>query len=307
MRNKFILLAVFGFVVISCKSPESQTTDLSKNIPSLESLSGKWVSIDTVDMEPSLRNFRAQALTNKDMTSLSWFASAPYSGGYHTGTMKVNGETPLVTHFRWQPYQALRRSVSKDVEINSATRMVVDKNIILWEVTLKNTSGTKQEYNVTIDHIGFISQYPNQEWQWWYPYPTLDGQVTKRDDVIENMRDYIGTGKNSDEKMVEELINGRPTKTVKKATWPSDKDVLTSKKYKTTLSANQLIISDTETKAVSGYAVVTQPDSLVSYNSGGTSSWKFSLDNNETKTIRFAMTWDENEEYSFSNTHAGSE
>jgi hypothetical protein len=137
MRNKFILLAVFGFVVISCKSPESQTTDLSKNIPSLESLSGKWVSIDTVDMEPSLRNFRAQALTNKDMTSLSWFASAPYSGGYHTGTLKVNGETPLVTHFRWQPYQALRRSVRKDVEINSATRMVVDKNIILWEVTLK--------------------------------------------------------------------------------------------------------------------------------------------------------------------------
>jgi hypothetical protein len=121
------------------------------------------------------------------------------------------------------------------------------------------------------------------------------------------MRDYIGTGKNSDEKMVEELINGRPTKTVKKATWPSDKDVLTSKKYKTTLSANQLIISDTETKAVSGYAVVTQPDSLVSYNSGGTSSWKFSLDNNETKTIRFAMTWDDNEEYRESNAETRGE
>jgi hypothetical protein len=148
MRNKFILFAVLGFVVISCKSPESQTTDPAKNIPSLERLSGKWVSIDTVDMEPSLRNFRAQALTNKDMTSLSWFASAPYSGGYHTGTMKVNGETPLVTHFRWQPYQALRRSAGKELEINSATRMVVDKNIILWEVTLKNTSDKKQEYNV---------------------------------------------------------------------------------------------------------------------------------------------------------------
>lgn len=291
MRNRLAILAVLSFALVSCESPESQTGDVSKNIPSLESLSGKWVSVDTVDMEPSLRNFRAQALTNKDMTSLSWFASAPYAGGYHTGTMKVNDKIPLVTHFRWQPYQALRRSVSEGMEVNSSTRMVVDQNVILWEVMLKNTSGKKQDYDVTLDHIGFISQYPNQEWQWWYPYPTLNGQVTKRDDVIENMRDYIGTGKNSDEKMVEELINGRPAKTIKKATWPSDADILTSKKYKATLSDDQLIISDTETKAVSGFAWATQPDSIVTYNSGGTSFWKFSLENGESKTIRFAMVW----------------
>ena len=72
----------------------------------------------------------------------------------------------------------------------------------------------QQKYQVEVDHIGFISKYDRQEWQWWYPYPTLEGQTTKRDDVIENMRDYIGSGKNSAEQMVEELINGRPVRTM---------------------------------------------------------------------------------------------
>ena len=289
--NKFYI-AGFLLLAIACSSPQpEEVKDIASNIPSLESLSGVWVSTDTVDMEPSLRNFRAQALTNNDMTSLSWFASAPYSGGYHTGTMRVNDETPLVTHFRWQPYQALRRSVSEGFEINSATRMVVDQNQILWEVELKNTGDTQGEYKVEIDHIGFISKYPDQEWQWWYPYPTLEGQTTKRDDVIENMRDYIGTGKSSAEQMVEELIDGRPTKTMKMATWPTDEDILNSQKYGAEQVDNQLIISDTETKAVSGYNVITKPDASEVYQSGSTSTWSVSLEPNETKVIRFAMAW----------------
>lgn len=287
-------ITIFCFILVglvACNKNEPTTSNPSSFIPTLETLSGKWVSTDTVDMEPSVRNFRAQALTNKDMTSISWFASAPYAGGYHTGTMRVNDKTPLLTHFRWQPFQALRKSVSENLEINSATRMVVDQNVILWEVEIKNTSNKQDSFKVEIDHIGFISKYASQEWQWWYPYPTLAGQVTKRDDVIENMRDHIGTGQTSTEHMVEELINGRPTKTLKKATWPSDADVLESKKYKSESNENQIIISDTETNAISGYSIVTKPDQLVKNNSGATSSWNFSLAPNETKVIRFAMAW----------------
>jgi hypothetical protein len=288
------------FLLISCSTREttrpSQPKDIYASIPDLEKMSGKWVSVDTVDMEPSLRNFRAQALTNKDMTSLSWFASAPYAGGYHTGTMRVNGQTPTVTHFRWQPYQALRRSVSKDMVVNSATRMVVDNNIILWEVQIENTSAQAQKMEVEIDHIGFISMYPDQEWQWWYPYPTLTGQTTKRDDVIENMRNYIGTGKNSAEQMVEELVNGRPRQTMKKATWPSDEEVLQCKKYATRVADNTIIVSDSETKAVSGFGLATKPDRITSRNAGGISTYDFSLNPGESKTIRFFMVWGNNEQ-----------
>lgn len=292
--NRLVIFCGLLWVLTSCESVKED--DASKSlIPSLESLSGKWVSVDTVDMEPSIRNFRAQALTNNDMTSLSWLASAPYSGGYHTGTMKVNGETPLVTHFRWQPYQALRRSVADNMEINSATRMMVDENLILWEVEIKNTSSESKNYDVSIDHIGFVSKYPDQEWQWWYPYPTLNRQTTTRDDVIENMRDFIGTGKTSVEKMVEELIDGRPTKTMKKATWPSDLEVLNSSKYKSDTTHGRVIVTDTETDALSGYVLVTTPDNFSLSNAGGTSTWKFTLAQNETKTIRFAMAWGDQE------------
>lgn len=293
--NKLAFFCLSLLALASCQDQTSEVHHVNKHIPSLEELSGKWVSVDTVDMEPSLRNFRAQALTNKDMTSLSWFASAPYSGGYHTGTMHVNGQTPLVTHFRWQPYQALRRSISENMEINSATRMVVDQNLIFWEVEIKNTSEKQEDYEIAIDHIGFISKYPDQEWQWWYPYPTLEGQTTKRDDVIENMRNYIGTGQNSADQLVEELLDGRPTKTMKKATWPSDSEVLNSTKYQSTHINNQLIIADSETDAVSGYSIITQPDQIQNYHSGATSTWKFALKPNETKVIRFAMAWGDSE------------
>lgn len=292
--KKYLIVGIFGLFAVGCSTQQPEKSNPEINIPSLETLSGKWVSIDTVAMEPSLRNFRAQALTNNDMTSLSWFASAPYAGGYHTGTMRVNGETPLQTHFRWQPYQALRRSVANELEINSATRMVVEQDIVLWEIKIKNTSNAPKEYTVDIDHIGFISKYPEQEWQWWYPYPTLNGQTTKRDDVIENMRDYIGTKQTSIEKATEELINGRPTQTIKKATWPADAEILSSTKYSTTVLGNQILISDTETKAVSGYTIVSPSASIKTFNSGATSSRKFTLASNEETVIRFAMAWADN-------------
>jgi hypothetical protein len=292
---KRIVIPVLAFLsLVSCKQEGEQKANIERNIPTLEKLSGKWVSIDTVDMEPSLRNFRAQALTNKDMTSLSWFASAPYSGGYHTGTMRINGNTPLVTHFRWQPYQALRRHVSDSLEVNTATRMVVDKNIILWNVDIKNTSAKAQRYKVDIDHIGFISKYDKQEWQWWYPYPTLEGQTTKRNDVIENMRDYIGSGKNSAEQMVEELIDGRPVRTKKKTTWPSDATILASTKYKSAVTDSVLLVSDSETNAVSGFTVITKPDAVVPAASGGTTSWSFTLEAGQSRTLQFAMAWGDN-------------
>jgi hypothetical protein len=289
----FVVLSVLW----SCTNPKETELAVPSNfIPSLEELSGKWVSVDSVDMEPSIRNFRAQALVNDDMTSISWLASAPYSGGYHTGTLRVNGKTPIVTHWRWQPYQALRKSIGEGMEVNSSTRMVVDENVILWNVEIKNTSSSEQAYQVELDHIGFISKYPDQEWQWWYPYPTIDGQTTKRDDVIENMRDYIGTGKTSEEKMVEELINGRPTKTLKTAVWPSKREVLTSEKYTATLDGNLVLVKDTETDAVSGFSIRTTPDTLMAANAGATSNWSFSLSPGQSKTIEYALVWDDNSE-----------
>lgn len=284
-------ISIFVWISILACNKEPRNKDIASHIPSLEKLSGQWVSVDTVDMEPSVRNFRAQALTNNDMISLSWFASAPYAGGYHTGTLRVNEHTPRVTHFRWQPYQALRKSVSDSLELTSATRMVPNKNIILWQVEIKNTSQVNTTLTISADHIGFISKYADQEWQWWYPYPTLTGQTTTRDDVVENMRNHIGTGITTKEDEVEELVNGRPTKTVKKISWPADQEILQSKKYTTTTHNNLILISDTETNAKTGYSIVSAPHRQETAQAGATSYWDVSLKPGEIKLIQLAMSW----------------
>src|SRR5688572_14109575 len=98
-RSSFALI----FLLVAGCAPSSKTETKTDPIPSLEKISGDWVASDTVAMEPSLRNFRGQALVNRDMTSISWFASAPYSGGYHSGVLKINGEVPAVQTYRWKP------------------------------------------------------------------------------------------------------------------------------------------------------------------------------------------------------------
>ena len=294
IRNVIVVSALL--MVVSCQTKEMTKVAEQTHVPTLASLSPQWVSVDTVDMEPSLRNFRAQALTNKDMTSLSWFASAPYAGGYHTGVMSIDETVPTVTHFRWQPHQALRKSKFGDLDLLSTTRMVPDKDIILWEVSIKNNGTSKATHNVKIDHIGFISKFPDQEWQWWYPYPTLNGAMTKRDDVIENMRDHIGTGKTQTQQVVEELINGRPVKTSKLATWPSDKQILEAEEFKTSQSQKTLAITDSQTDAISVYSIIDEPAEIKTSNSGGTSNWSIELSPGEEKVIRFGLSWGDNEQ-----------
>src|SRR6188508_2650932 len=89
-----LMKAIISIITIILCSAGTYAQQQTSIIPTLEQASGKWVAADTTAMEPSIRNFRGQALVNRDMTSISWFASAPYSGGYHTGVMKINGEVP---------------------------------------------------------------------------------------------------------------------------------------------------------------------------------------------------------------------
>src|SRR5687768_5635784 len=102
MSRQFSLFMVFVLIFgWGCRHADS-----INHIPSLDNMSGQWVATDTVAMEPSLRNFRGQAVINRDMTSISWFASAPYSGGYHTGVLKINGSILQPSLFRWLPYES---------------------------------------------------------------------------------------------------------------------------------------------------------------------------------------------------------
>src|ERR1700761_5243523 len=127
---------------------QSSRKNIYANVPSLDEVSGIWMNADTLSMTPSVRNFRGNALLNKDMTSLSWFVSAPFSGGYHTGIIRVNGEAPHAQLYRWQPWQALRKVAEATYKMSSAIRMVPDHDAMMWEVTISNPTKKIQQYHV---------------------------------------------------------------------------------------------------------------------------------------------------------------
>lgn len=282
-------LALILTLIGGC-APTSKTETKTDPIPSLEKISGDWVAADTVAMEPSLRNFRGQALVNRDMTSISWFASAPYSGGYHSGVLKINGEVPAVQMYRWQPFQALRKTTFKGYEILSSTRMLPEEDAFLWQVEITNTTSAAQDLTVDIDMIGFISKYGG-DWQWWYPFPTLRGKQTRRDDEIDLVRNQITKPNRTGEVMIEELINGQPTGKQTKSVLPTDQDILDATKYKAALEDGALIVSDQETEAVTGFGFVTAPSSAKPFNSGGTAQWKLTLQPGEKKVIQYFMVY----------------
>src|SRR5215216_7423179 len=130
MKTKFIALLAASFFFITNPGFD-QTKNIYSNIPTLEEVSGIWMNADTTAIEPSVRNFRAQALCNRDMTSLSWFTSAPYSGGYHTGVLRINNDVPRAQLWRWCPWQGVRKTSTVVCDIMSTVRMLPDNDLIM--------------------------------------------------------------------------------------------------------------------------------------------------------------------------------
>ncbi len=158
MKKHIIFTLAVMLSLAGCNKKPREMKSIYDNIPSLEEVSGIWVSADTAAYEPTIRNFRGVALANRNLTSLSWFVSAPYSGGYHTGVLKINGKTPMVSMFRWQPYQALRKGETDNFEILSSTRMLPDENAIMWKIDITNLAKEDRNIDISLDMIGFISK-----------------------------------------------------------------------------------------------------------------------------------------------------
>ncbi|RYZ47362.1 MAG: hypothetical protein EOO14_23610, partial [Chitinophagaceae bacterium] len=269
----------------------------AKHVPTLEDVSGIWIHADTISMTPSVRNFRAQASVNRDMASLSWFASAPYSGGYHTGVLRVNGEAPRAQLFRWFPWQALRKMKASTYSLASTVKMVPEADAVLWEITLTNTTAKTQRYAVEQDLIGFISRYEKKDWPWGYPYPTLQGATNARTDEIVNVVANVGLRPAQAKVITADVsVPNQDTSNVAAITWPSDKAIMASLKYSTRKQGNnRLLVRDTETDALTGFSLIDVPEKLVTQKSGGTAYWNFSLQKGESKKIRFLMTYAKSE------------
>lgn len=290
MKNHYGVwyLLILTIVAFPACNVFQQSDSIYSHIPKLECMPGEWVSADTADMEPSIRNFLGQALTNRDLTSVSWFVSAPYSGGYHTGRLKVNGEIPEVNSFRWQVFQAQRKAENNGLEMISSTRMPIGKKGIMWEVTIKNSTSEAQKLDLDLDLIGFNSQYDGV-WQWWYPYPTLTGKRTDRDEEVENVRKYFNKDFNSLETTATVLVGGKPEQKQVVLTWPTDGEILNSKQYSTNINDNVIVIKDKENSAITSFALNDNSWNLDVKNSGAIASKSVELAAGEEFTFSWSM------------------
>ncbi len=292
-RSYYLLLTLIFGTLLYCTSPES---DIYRHIPSLDDMPGEWVSADTADMEPSIRNFMGQALTNRDITSVSWFASAPFTGGYHTGRLHINSEIPEVTAFRWQAWQALREAETAGLHLKSSTRMPIGDHGILWEVEITNTTGERLERELKLDLIGFNASYEGP-WQWWYPYPTLDGVRTNRDDEVENVRTFFNAGINEIDTIKTVLVEGKPRQQRVKVSWPTDDEILRSNRYQTIIDNGTVMIREKETDTYTSFRIQDSGWRYQRYNSGASAFKTLNLEPGESYVLRYVMLVGSDQEY----------
>src|SRR6266446_3524138 len=149
---------------------------LPAGVPTLEEMAGDWKNRTELEQFPSIHNFNGQMLVNKDLASVSWLASPPFSQCFHSGVLEVNGKVPVAEKFRWYPYQSVRSGSVDGLAIETVNRMVLDARGVLWRITLSNTEAGVLSGKISLGLIGAVSKLTAPDsWSWAYAQPGPGG------------------------------------------------------------------------------------------------------------------------------------
>ena len=91
--------------------------------PPLDDFADEWLDRHDLAHLHSLRNQWGQAHVNGDLTSLSWLAIPPFSGGYHTGALRVDGHVLAAERLRWAPWGVEREAAADGIRVRTDTRL----------------------------------------------------------------------------------------------------------------------------------------------------------------------------------------
>ncbi|MGW2054369.1 laminin G domain-containing protein [Streptomyces sp. NPDC001840] len=163
-------------------------------VPALDDLAGEWTGRAELNHLPSLRNQWGQGHVNGDLTSLSWLAFPPYSGGYHTGALRIDGSVPAAERLRWAPWGVQRAAAAGGLAVTTEVRMGYERSRLLWRLALRNTT---TEPVTTVVEQELLAPFAHSEvdWGWLYGTPWNDG----------HHHDYFTT-----ERIREEAVADRP-------------------------------------------------------------------------------------------------
>jgi len=249
--------------------PAPVSCPLPPGVPTLDDLASDWKPRTELEQFPSLDNFNGQMLVNKDLASVSWLASPPFSQEFHSGALKVNGKVPVADKFRWFPYQAVRTSVRDGLAIETVNRMVFDARGVLWRITFSNVQAGVLSGQLSLDLIGAISKLTEpSSWDWAYAQPGPGGPKRRYEET----------------EAIRAAIDATPPPRLEDAA-----------DYRATVakSGAALVVGDTKTPAQTVFAFAHKPASLTSDGHVGVATWSFRLAPGETNSIEFVMAFGE--------------
>jgi hypothetical protein len=143
-------------------------------VPDLDDVAGNWVDAADLAHLPSLRNQWGQGHVNSDLSSLSWLASPPYSFGYHTGVLRVDGTTLPAHRFCWKPWGVQREHRGAAVTVRTDTRMALEQDLLLWQIQVTNRTDEPRECSVSQDLYAMVT-HTETGWGWLYDVPWTAG------------------------------------------------------------------------------------------------------------------------------------
>jgi hypothetical protein len=152
----------------------SSSSRLPTGVPALDDVAGHWIDAADLAHLPSLRNQYGQGHVNRDLTSLSWLAAPPYSFGYHTGVLRLDGHVPAAQRYEWKPWGVRREHVADCVTVRTDTRMAFTRDQLLWSIEVTNTGTESTEHVVELDLYAMVA-HTETGWGWLYDVPWTAG------------------------------------------------------------------------------------------------------------------------------------
>jgi hypothetical protein len=247
------------------------TCALPAGVPTLDEMAGDWKTPAEVEQFPSIHNFDGQMLVNKDLASISWLASPPFSQAFHSGALEVDGKVPVAEKSRWYPYQAVRYGTAGGLAIETVNRMVFDARGVLWHITLSNTQPTELKARLSLELIGAIAKLTaSNAWDWAYLQPGPGGPKRRYEET----------------EAIRAAIDASPPPRLENAS-----DYTAS----VVNSGRALEVKDTTTPASTVFAFARKPDTLTSDEHQGLATWDLHLTPGQTQTIDLVMAFGEGE------------
>ena len=142
------------------------TNAVDAQVPSLDSLAGKWLSGDEIVAYPSVTNTCGAIGTTENLTGFHFCNFPPIAQGGDAAVFHLNGK-PIEAHsFRWFPYQVERTVLTANgLELLSTTRLAENGQIVLIRLQVKNVGAQSVTAKFELKHPTGFRKYEGV-WDW---------------------------------------------------------------------------------------------------------------------------------------------